>query len=194
MKCSSIDLKAYLLDESPGDERLAAEEHLASCEACAQEFDRLQAVHMALLQLPEEDVPRRTVLVDRASQAPRSGWAFWRFSPAWVFASAAVLAAAIVVHAVTRPSPVAPAAVDTARIEALLEEKFSARLEEAVSRAVAESERRQAERSAQLVAEAEKRFQLERQEDRLAFQESFEVLRKRTNVLFSASADWGARQ
>ncbi len=96
MSCpQNIDWKAYALDELPGDAKRSAAAHLNSCDACQDEFSGVQATLATLSALREEEVPRRIAFVSDKVFEPR--WWQRMFTP--TFASACVLAGAIVFHA-----------------------------------------------------------------------------------------------
>jgi hypothetical protein len=139
MSCSEIDLKAYFLDELAAPERQQVKDHVRLCSACGDELEALATTRAALLSVPEEEPPRRIAFVSDRVFEPKWWERFWRSGPQLGFASAGVLAIAIVVHALalpwqTRSSPQPAAAVD----EAAIQKVVSA----AVSKAVAESEMR----------------------------------------------------
>ncbi len=190
MNCSSADLKAYALAEMPEDERVETREHLGGCGNCRAELERLRLTQAALLSVRDEDIPRRIAFVSDKVFEP--GW--WQrllqSGPRLGFASAAMLSLAILAHPFLTPPPAtipAPAAVDTARMEA----DISARISTVVVQAMAESEARQGKQARELVTAAEKRLDLERRGDMLAVQQSFEVLGKRMSVMLTASAGLG---
>jgi len=190
-----MDLKAYLLGEIAEQDRRLVAEHVAACRECGEELERLCLTEAALLTLRGEEMPRRIAFVSDKVFEPRWWQALWSSGPRLGFVSAAMLALAIVGHALLRPvAPPAPAPVDTAQVEALVEARVAERLQVAVEKAVAESEARHARKTVELVAAVERRMEMERKADMLAVQESFEVLRKRTNVMLAASADLGGRR
>jgi hypothetical protein len=78
--------------------------------------------------------------------------------------------------------------VDQAALEARVAAEVARRLQPALQEAVAESEARQASQTRQLLAQAHKDFELERQADRLAFAENYKFLQKRFNVLYTRTA------
>ena len=160
MSCSSVDLKAYFLGELPAGERAAVERHLAACGECREEMNRLDATRAALATLADVEPPQRIAFVSDKVFEPR--WferiwleRIWQPGPVMGFASAAVLAAAILVHAYARP---AAATVNTAQMEQRIEREVSSRVAADVTKAVAAVEARQDERITQAVATAEKRF------------------------------------
>lgn len=181
MSCSEYDLKGYILKETTQAEACATELHLAGCEACREELDRLSLTVTALRAAPEEEMPRRIAFVSDKVFEPR-WWQVWLNSgPRMAFISSVLLAVAILTHGVTRPVPVAglAPAVDTAVIEAR------------VMQAVTESEARQAEKIQTAVAAADKRLDFERQVDRVQVEEAFNVMRKQMNRWYMASAEVG---
>ena len=155
MSCSSVDLKSYFLGELKAPERAGVEKHLAACGECREEMNRLDATRTALVALADEEPPQRIAFVSDKIFEPRWFERIWQSGPVMGFASAAVLAAAILVHAYARP---AAAPVDTAQMEQRIEQQVSARVGAEVTKAVAAVESRQDERVAQAVATAEKRF------------------------------------
>lgn len=188
MKCSQYDLKGYLLGELGEAERRPLEEHLKACQACGEELERLRLTQTALLSLPDEEAPHKIAFVSDKIFEPR-GWAwFWNSGPRLAFGSAALLAAAILVHAWVRPAPVSmPVAVDTQALEARLQNEVARRVEVVLERTAAQSGAEQSQRVAGLVAAAERRMEQQRQADLLAMQESFQVLQKKMNVQYRAS-------
>ena len=51
MKCTSIDLNAFFFGELPADERRGVEQHLAACEACRAEHERLRITRTAMQRI-----------------------------------------------------------------------------------------------------------------------------------------------
>jgi anti-sigma factor RsiW len=195
MNCSQIDLKAYFLGELGETDRPAADEHTKSCRHCREELERLRITWTALAALPEEEIPRRIAFVSDKVFEPR-GWArFWNSAPRLGFASAALLAAAILVHAFVRPAPViSPAPMDRAALEARIEAGVADRLRPVVERALADAAARQSQTTAQFVAAAQSRFEQERKADLLAVEERFDYLRKKIGVMTLASSQFGGAQ
>lgn len=192
MSCSQFDLKGYFLGELTEPDRRVVEEHAQTCTECREELARLSVTRAALLSVRDEDMPRRIAFVSDKVFEQR-GWRWlWNSAPRLGFASAAMLAAAIMVHAFVRPAPVvAPATVDTAALEARVESEVFQRLHVALEKVVAESDARQAREMAELVSAVERRLERQRQADLLAVEENFKVLQKRVNVFYRASSDLG---
>jgi anti-sigma factor RsiW len=187
MSCSPFDLRDYLLDELAEEERRQVDQHMRSCGGCHEELERLRITHSTLLAWREEEVPQRIGFVSDKVFEPspvRRVWqAFWGSSAKLGFASAAMLSAALVFFTFFRQAPavasVAP--LDTSRIEA----QVAARVSAAVEKAVAESEARQAGKTAALLTAAEERFDRQRQADQLDMlnvKQNLDVLQKRYNV------------
>lgn len=201
MSCPEIDIKAYLLEELDESGRRQAREHLSGCAACREELQRLEVARAALLTLPREEMPRRIAFV--SDKVFELNWwqRLWQSGPRLVFASSAMLSAALIWTglAVSRPAP-APLASQSggAAIEALVEERVQEEVERrvgaAVRQAVTESEDQMRKQTAALLEAAEQRMALERRADLLQVEENFQVLRKRMNILLTASADLGASQ
>jgi hypothetical protein len=163
MSCSPIDIKDYLLNELADSDRRKLEAHIKSCPACREELDRLRLTEAALFSLRDEEIPQRIAFVsDPVFEL--SGWrrwcaAFWTSPARAGFAAAAMLSAAIVFSAVTRPAvPViqarvqpAPVAVQTA--STISQAEMETRIQEAVERALNANQERQTEQVKALVTE-----------------------------------------
>jgi hypothetical protein len=187
MSCSPHDLRDYLLNELKAGEGLEVERHLKACATCRLEIEQLQLTRAVLLSLPEEEIPRRIGFVSDKIFEPSwlRGW--WRsaWAPAWGLVAAAVVFA-ILFRPVPPPArPVAGTVIDP--------DQLRTEIAQQIVRAVAASEDRQAHRTAELLAAAEKRYAFERQADRLAVEEYIDVLKKRLNVTYMALANREAR-
>ena len=197
MSCSPFDLRDFVLNELADSERRQVETHVENCGACREELDRLGVTQAALLSLPDEEIPQRIGFVSDPvfePSAARRWWrAFWRSPARLGFASAAVLSAAILVSALTRPVPAPVAApapqVDMARVEA----QFRERLDAAVAQASSAAETRQEEKTRKLLAALEERHGMELKAIQLAVEQDLGRLEKRYNnlKLYMASADAG---
>jgi len=129
MGCEGYDWKAYAFGELAANERRDAEKHAVACEGCRQELAQVRLTVDTLAALREEEVPRRIAFVSDKVFEPR----WWDTFLRPTFAAACVLAAAIVMHGyITRP-----AEVDAAAIQA--------QVNQAVARAVADVERKNAD-------------------------------------------------
>jgi|SRR5581483_12445269 len=195
MSCSGIDLKAYALGELDQREARDAAAHARTCAECGAELERLQLTQRALLSLREEEPARRIAFVSDKVFEPSWWQRIWRPAPAMAFASALVLAGAILVHAwamhpvVARQAP----AVDTAAIEQRIEAKVNARVNDrigaAVIQAVAEARRADQQKMTQLLAASEQKYEFQRKADLATFADNMEMLQKQNTRLYTASAN-----
>ena len=167
------DWKSYALGELDARARQAAESHVAACADCQDELAGLRVTLDAMATLREEELPRRIAFVSDKVFEPR--W-YEKLTQAFLrpsFAAAALIAAAILVHAFVRPvsAPAsapsqAVAQVDTSAIEARVTAEVTARLQgemaaavnNAVTKAVAETEKRDDQRTAALLSASERRY------------------------------------
>lgn len=189
MSCSEFDLKGYVLGEAAEAERRGVEGHVGICAACREELERLLLTQAALRNVPDEEIPRRIAFVSDKVFEPRWWQRLWQPGPRWAFVSAALVAAAILVHGFTRPPVVVQTpGPDVAVIEAMVEREVARRVGEAVSQAAALQKAQQEERTANLLREAREEFEMRREQDRAQVQQAFEVLNKRLNVMHLASA------
>lgn len=129
MSCEQYDWKAYALGELTASERREAEAHAPACEGCREELAHVRLTMDTLAELREEEMPRRIAFVSDKVFEPRWWEMFLRPS----FAAALVIAAAIVMHGYLMRPP----AVDSAQIQA--------QVNQAVGRAVADVEQRNAD-------------------------------------------------
>ncbi len=165
MNCE-IDLKAYAVGEVTRQEKGLVEDHVRGCQSCREELDRLNLTRSALAALEDEEIPRRIAFVSDRVFEPRWWQTMWRSGPAMGFASAALLAGAILVHGFEAR----PAAVDAAQIEKRVESQVDARVQAAVSQAQA----KQSAEFAKVVSATER----QRQADLAIFQQAAEYYQK----------------
>src|SRR5665213_2391954 len=160
------DWKSYALGELDARARQEAESHVAACADCQDELAGLRVTLDAMATLREEELPRRIAFVSDKVFEPR--WyqkVFLRPS----FAAAMVIAVAILVHAFVRPMGVpvnATAQVDTRAIEARVTAQVTERLQSemamavsaAVTKAVADTQKHDDQRTALLLSATEQRY------------------------------------
>ena len=195
MNCSSVDLKAYALGEYAD---AAARAHIESCENCREELERLHVVRSALLAVPEEEIPQRIAFVSDKIFEPRWWQRAWQSGPAMGFASAVIIAAAILVHSSVRPAPVVKAGLDTRQIEAQIQERVGAEVAKrietavagAVAKAVADRDAVQVKETARLVNAAERRIQSQRNADFAEMQQVIGYYDKQVARLTVASNEY----
>jgi anti-sigma factor RsiW len=158
MTCSPFDLKDYFLQELPDPQQRQVEAHVKLCQPCREELDRLRVTEAALLSVRDEEIPQRIAFVSDKIFEPsplRRWWAaFWGSAARLGFASAAMLSFAIVIYALhpvgqvtdlPRPAPQIVHTISDADIQS--------RIDAAVTKAVAQEESRQTEKTRQLVAD-----------------------------------------
>jgi hypothetical protein len=191
MSCSPFDLRDYYFKDLAENERRLTEVHVKTCASCREELDRLRGTETALLALPDEEIPQRIGFVSDPVFQPsafRRGWdALWGSAARLGFASAAMLSIALVVLALTRPVPQAPAPAP-AITSAVLEAEVSKRVNDAVAKAVAESEARTQE----LLAASDKRHALETQAMIVRVDQYIEVEKKLRDTSIVASNEAGS--
>jgi len=189
MSCSIDDLKAYVVGEMTRHERSAIEDHVRVCQNCHDELDRLNSTQSALASLEDEEIPRRIAFVSDRVFEPRWWQTMWRSGPAMGFASAALLAGAIVVHGFERPwAPVAATpSVDTAQIERRVEAQVNERMNAAVGKAVNEAQAKQSAEFAKVLDATQHRFEAQRQADMASFLQADEYRQKQMARLEVAS-------
>jgi anti-sigma factor RsiW len=177
-------LRDFAFDELPSDQRREMEEHLAACGDCALELDRLRVTTAALRILPDREIPQRIAFVSDQVFQPSVFARFWNSGARLGFASACVLAAAIVlsawhVSAVYRPPSQAMAQVVTASAPADV-------IHAAVAQAVAQARAEDAQMIQAAVQTAEKKRDAEYRGQMVALYENFDVLRKTLNRSYVA--------
>jgi anti-sigma factor RsiW len=173
MSCSPYDLRDYLLDELTLPQQGEVRVHLKSCAPCYTELEVLRSTHAALLTVRDEEMPQRIGFVsDKVFEpSPLRRWfaGFWTSAARLGFASSALLAGAILIHAY-RPAPVhnpaqpqvVQASLTQAEIDRRIHDAVGAQVSAAITQAVAETEQRAQKRTTDLLAAAERRLDLER--------------------------------
>jgi anti-sigma factor RsiW len=199
MSCAPFDLKDYFLGELRVADREAVERHLEMCAACRDEVNALGMTRSALLSLSDEEPPRRIAFV--SDQVFESSWwqKLWRSGPQLGFASAAMLSAALLVHAfVPRTAPMAaPAPVaQTVPIEKAVnvDAEVQKRLETAVAHAVSASQSQQSAQVLELVNQRLRQAESRHREDLLLVREYLERMDKRNAMVRRTVYDMGAIQ
>jgi anti-sigma factor RsiW len=163
-----LDLKAYVVGEVTRQGRTEVESHVRGCESCREELDRLNLTRAALVSLEDEEIPRRIAFVSDRVFEPRWWQTMWRSGPTMGFASAALLASAILVHGF-EARPAAPG-VDQAQIE----QRVNASVAKSVTKAVSEAEAKQAADFAKVLNATQR----QRESDLATFQQAAEYYQK----------------
>src|SRR5260370_9903416 len=103
--CNQLEaLRDYAFDELDAAGRAGVERHLPNCGECRAELDRMRLTTAALRVLPDVEIPQRIAFVSDKVFAP-SPWREWFSGARLGFASALVMAVALV--AVVYRQPVA---------------------------------------------------------------------------------------
>lgn len=176
-------LRDYAFDEVPHSERAAIEQHVAACSECSLELDRLRVTTAALRALPDREIPQRIAFVSDRLFEPSLWRRFWGSGAQLGFASACVLAVAIVVSAWhfagARPAEVRTI-VQTASVP-----------QEQIEAAVAKAVEQVRSEDMQMIQAGEQKRDAEYRNQMIAISENFTVLQKRLSMSYArlASSD-----
>src|SRR5262245_52873449 len=164
MSCSLFDLRDYFFGELPEEHRRQVDLHVKSCASCREELMQLRTMQGALLSAPDEEIPQRIGFVSDRVYEPsllRRWWRAFRGSALRLGFAATMLSAAIIFSFASRSGPRPVIMVDMPKLQA----DFARQMNEAVQKAVAESDARHEQRTAELLAAAAKRFDAQRKAD-----------------------------
>ena len=175
---NDIDLKAYFFGELPEDERRRVAAHVESDAAARAELSRLEATQALLGFVQDEELPRRIAFVSDKVFEPSWWQRFWASGAQLGFASAALLALAILGHGwLLRPLPAVVAQTDAAVVrEAVVLEL--GKLPRPVSVPAPPGPNDTARMIAVAMKESEHKAELDRAADRLTIEENFNLLRR----------------
>jgi hypothetical protein len=187
MNVTTEVLKDYVFGELDAAERRAVEAAVAADGALREELARLQVTQSALFSLREEELPRRIAFVSDKVFAPK-WWQVWLNSgPRLGFASAALLAGAIVFHGFAAAPRVAPAPAAT-----FDQAKFEQRISEEVTRvlpaALEQAEQRHRTQLASAIKEAEGKYERLRREDQMNMEASYSLFREKQAAMMVSYA------
>jgi anti-sigma factor RsiW len=189
MSCSPFDLRDFFLKELADPQRRQVEAHVKTCPACREELDRLQLMEAALFSLREEEIPQRIAFVSdpvfEPSPVRRFLSDFWGSAARLGFASAAMLSMALVVFALHRPAPASLAQTPNPAVQTQAD--LRPLIDAAVSKAVAEAQASQIEKTRELADELKQA----RQGLLLAAQELDQVQKRSGTRYFMAAANYG---
>jgi anti-sigma-K factor RskA len=171
MTVSPDVLKDYVFGELNAAEMRAVESAVAADDALREELARLQMTQSALFSLRDEELPRRIAFVSDKVFEPK-WWQVWLNSgPRLGFASAALLAGAIVFHGFAQQQPTAAPAFDQAKFE----QRISEEVTKALPVALEQAERRHRAQLAAAIKEADEKYQKLRQEDQQVMAASYSL-------------------
>jgi anti-sigma factor RsiW len=178
--CGRADqLRDYVFDELPAGERAGIEKHLRECNDCALELDQLRMTTAALRVIPDQEIPQRIAFVSDKVFEPNWFARFWNSGARLGFASACILAVALVAsawHVADRPQQPATETktiVQTASVS-------QAQIDQAVEKAVARVRTEDAAIIQAAMRESRQKAEREYNNQMVALSESFEMLRKKS--------------
>lgn len=191
MNCAEFDWKAYILEEVTPADREAYERHLGTCPGCAGEAGELRLTLVALHRLPEIEPPRRISFVADPVLQPSWWQRFWRSGPQLGFASAALLAVALVTGAWILRPPAGPAPATVVSFnQSQIEERVQREVDRRLPVLLSESQK-QNEAALARIAELEKRVQDQRSKDLKDVRESFGYLERQLGTLYRTTSQVG---
>jgi hypothetical protein len=181
-------LQDYAFDELPHGEREAIEQHVAACSECALELDRLRVTTAALRTLPDREIPQKIAFISDKVFEPSWYQRFWNSGAQLGFASACLLAVALVVsawHIAAGKTTEVRTIVQTASVP---QDQINTAVEKAVAQVRAED--------AQLIQAAERKRDVEYRDQMITISEQLTVLQKRgyTQLALSEALGTGVGQ
>lgn len=180
-------LKDYVFGELNEAERRVVESAVAADSSLREELARLQFTQSALFSLRDEELPHRIAFVSDKVFEPKWWQAWLNSGPRLGFASAALLAGAIVFHGVAaQPKPM------EASVPSFDQARFEQRIAEEVTRALPvaleQAERRHRMQLAAAMKEAEGKYQRLRQDDQMAMEASYSLFREKQAAMMVSYA------
>ena len=181
MSCSPFDLKDYFFGELNAAERSAVDQHVSACVSCREELSALNTTRAALMSVPDQEPPRRIAFVSDKVFEPKWWQKLWTSGPRLGFASAAMLAAAIVVHGfAVRPVQTAPAVTTAQAVPAsVTEAEVAKRVQMEVAKVVAAQEQQQLAKTLEIVNARLKQANRQHREELLMIGDVLERIEKR---------------
>ena len=185
--CSRAEgLRDYAFEELEAADRREMEQHLAGCGDCALELDRLRLTTAALRTLPDREIPQRIAFVsDRvfAESRWRAGFSnLWNSAARLGFASACVLAVALVISAWHRPAEVRTIVQSGAAAPDVTKQ-----VNEAVAKAIAQVRMEDAQMTEAALKNLERKQESEHRQLMVAMGENLQVMQARLNTWTLAS-------
>ena len=182
--CNQLDvLRDYAFDELDAPGRAAVERHLPQCGECQAELDRMRVTTAALRVLPDVEIPQRIAFVSDKVFEP-SPWRRWFTGAKLGFASALVMAAALVAVAYRQPA-IAPVMIASNSPSA---EAITRQIDDAVKKAVAQVREEDLQFTRTALEASERKHVDEHKSLLAAVEENLTVLEKRYNTMTSLSA------
>jgi Putative zinc-finger len=202
MSCSSFDWKAFAVGDLTEAERRQAEIHLSECPTCREEAESLRLTVTALHRLPWVEPPRRIAFVSDPVIEPAWWERFWASGPKLGFASAALLAAAVITHGflarpggaetnVAQGTPAATEQVIQQEVARRLDAALDARLRDQLVPAMTELQKRIDEVEKNGLRKVRDEAERKRQADLRDIKDAFQFVERRLNVVHMSAAKFG---
>jgi anti-sigma factor RsiW len=198
MNSCGFDWKAYALGELAPEEAEAAGRHLETCSACREQVESLRLTLGTMRRLERAVPPRRIAFVSDPVIEPNWWRRVWASGPRLAFAGSALLAAAIVVHALV-PRQAAEGPAERAQIEQAVNQEVARRLPAAVDARVREQiepavtalRTRLDDIEKNRLDQVRQEFARQRESDMRDVRSSFDVVQKRLNSMYLSTARYG---
>jgi hypothetical protein len=182
--CGREQLRDYAFDELAGAPRSAMERHVAECPKCAAELAQLQLTTAALRVLPDREIPQRIAFVSdkvfEPSPVARFFSPFWNSGARLGLVSACVIAAALFANAWRRPVEIRTETKTV--VPADFSKEIDARINKAVSAAVARVHEEDAQVLKAAIESADRKSEQRRRALMVAMSEEMNTLQKRLGV------------
>jgi hypothetical protein len=182
--CDREHLRDYAFDELAGAARVGMERHIADCSECAAELAELQLTTAALRVLPEQEIPQRIAFISdkvfEPSPATRFFSAFWNSGARLGFAAACLIAAALFANALRHPVEIRTETRTV--VPADFSREIDARVNKAVSGAVARVHEEDAQVLKAAIDSADRKSEQRRRALMVAMSEEMNMLQKRWGV------------
>ncbi len=180
-------LRDYAFDELAGAQRAAMERHIQTCAACEAELQSLRLTSAALRSIPDREIPQRIAFVSdklfEPSPVARFFQSFWTSPSRLGFASACLIAGALLVSTLRRPTEVRTVIQTAATVP-----DVSAQIDAAVAKAVSQVRVEDAKLTQNLLAAAETKHEQEHKALLVAMQENIDVMQKRMGAYTSLAS------
>ncbi len=193
MSCVGFDVRDYFLGELPEAEKVRAGRHIQGCGECGAELEQLQFLQGALRTVRDEEPPQRIGFVSdkvfEPSPVRRFLGSFWISGARLGFASAAMLSAAMVVSALHQPAvkvverQVAVAAAPQPDVQGIVNQ--------AVAKAVADTEARLDKKTRALLAVSEDKHEMAENALKLQLASYVEMAEKRQGYMRASTMEIG---
>jgi hypothetical protein len=179
-------LRDYAFDELPAAERREMELHLAECDECSLELDSLRLTTAALRILPDREIPQRIAFVSDRVFKPSRFSVFWNSAARLGFASACVLAVALVVSAAWKRPTEIRTVVQTS--SSATTENIRQQIDASVARAVQQVRLEDAKMTQAAIQQSEQKQDRAFRDQMIAVQENYSVLQRRLGATYTALA------